>query len=86
MIAINELILLFLLGVKFANCGRGGYYVISTGVDQMIKMWNVKENQMVVVKKIFTDVADVSNLEVWCDGLVRWLFEMLNFIFYYYKT
>ena len=63
-------IYLFKLGVKFANCGRDDYCVISTSVDQMIKMWNIKENQMAVVKEIFTDVADVSNLEVWCEGLV----------------
>ena len=54
-------------GVKFANLG-GIDYVISTSVDQMVKMWNVKENPMIVAKEIFTDVADVSNLEVWCEG------------------
>ena len=50
-----------LTGVKFIDCN----YVISTSVDQMVKIWNISKNEVAAVKEIFTDVADVSNLEIW---------------------
>ena len=39
-------------------------YFISTSVDQMIKFWNTKGEITSPIKEIYTDIADVSNLEV----------------------
>jgi len=39
--------------------------ILSASVDQMLKFWTLSERGLEKCQQIYTDVADVSNIETW---------------------
>lgn len=45
---------------------------VSTSIDQRIKFWKLTPSGFVLVREILSDVADISNMEIWSDR--HWIY------------